>query len=221
MGEILSRNVSISLFISLSAALFLQVMPRSDLVLVKIGAVEEKTKGGILLPASAQSRPTSGDVVGVGDGSVMGKKIDMTLQEGQTVLYGRFGIGCTDLEIDGQPHVLIREDDCIGIMPRSNATMDDFPEMKPIGDRVLLKVIDTADETTGGVILTSAAKERPVQGTVIAMGPGKRQEDGSRKPIDVSAGEKVLYFKYAGDPLQTQDGTKYIVIHESDILCKA
>ncbi|CAG9465660.1 unnamed protein product [Pedinophyceae sp. YPF-701] len=198
---------------------FSTVRPKGDLVLVKIGEVEEKTKGGILLPASVQSRPTSGDVVALGDGNTPMGKQELYLKEGQTVLFGRFGIGATDLEIQGEPHVLIREDDCIGVMPKSNATMDELPQMKPIGDRVLLRVIDTADTTIGGVVL-AGAKERPVQGVVLAVGPGKMGPDGERKKVALAEGDNVLYFKYAGDPLEAQDGTKYIVLHESDVLCK-
>ena len=82
----------------------------------------------------------SGDVVAVGDGRVGENTQDMSLQQGQTVLYNKFGIGTTDVSVKGTLHTLIREDDCIGIMPHSNATADDIPELKPAGDRVLLKV---------------------------------------------------------------------------------
>jgi co-chaperonin GroES (HSP10) len=101
-----------------------QVMPKGDLVLAKVAEAEEKTTGGILLPGSAQTRPTSGEVVALGDGQVGTKQHAFTLKGGETVLYSRFGIGATELEVQGEQHLLIREDDLIGIMPRPNATAE-------------------------------------------------------------------------------------------------
>lgn len=155
----------------------LQVSPKGDLVLCKVAEAEEQTTGGLLLPSSAQSKPTSGiclccpfwqlvcckhnslqpckavckftftrsfvhasgDIVALGDGQVGGNVQKFDLQVGQTVVYSKFGIGSTDLDIQGQRHTMLREDDCIGIMPKSNATASDIPELKPVGDRVLIK----------------------------------------------------------------------------------
>ena len=83
---------------------------------------------------------TSGDIVALGDGRVNGQTQEFSLQIGQTVVYSKFGIGSTDLEIQGKLHTMLKEDDCIGIMPQSNATASDIPELKPVGDRVLIKV---------------------------------------------------------------------------------
>lgn len=76
----------------------------------------------------------------LGDGQVGTKQHQFQLAVGQTVLYSKFGIGVTDLEVQGQQHILLREDDVIGVMPRSNATAADIPELQPVGDRVLIKV---------------------------------------------------------------------------------
>ena len=81
----------------------------------------------------------SGDIVALGDGQVGGNIQKFDLQVGQTVVYSKFGIGSTDLDIQGERHTMLREDDCIGIMPKSNATASDIPELKPVGDRVLIK----------------------------------------------------------------------------------
>lgn len=81
----------------------------------------------------------TGDIVALGDGRVGGNVQTFDLQVGQTVVYSKFGIGSTDLDVQGQRHTLLREDDCIGIMPKSNATASDIPELKPVGDRVLIK----------------------------------------------------------------------------------
>jgi co-chaperonin GroES (HSP10) len=85
-----------------------------------------------------------GDIVALGDGRVGGNVQDFNLEVGQTVVYSKFGIGSTDLDIQGQRHTMLREDDCIGIMPRSGATASDIPELRPVGDRVLLKVSTSA-----------------------------------------------------------------------------
>lgn len=197
-----------------------KVMPKGDLVLARVAEAEEKTAGGILLPGAAQRRPTSGDVVALGDGQVGTKQHTFELKGGETVLYSKFGIGATELEVGGQTHILIREDDLIGIMPSSNATADDIPQLRPLGDRVLVKVQESADVTIGGVILPDSAKERPLSGTVVRVGPGKMAEDGQRKAPKVKEGDRVIYFKYAGDSMETSSGEKYNVLHASDILAK-
>jgi chaperonin GroES len=197
-----------------------QVAPKGDLVLARVAEVEEKTTGGILLPGAAQRRPTSGDVVAVGDGRVGAATRTFQLAPGDTVVYSKFGLGATDLELGGEEHILIREDDVIGIMPRAGATAADVPELRPIADRVLIKVEAAGEVTLGGVILPDAAKDKPVSGTVVRTGPGKVGEDGARVACKVAAGDRVVYFKWAGDAMETPDGDQYVVLHESDILCK-
>lgn len=182
--------------------------------MAKVAELEEKTTGGILLPTSSQKRPTSGDVVAVGGAE------GMTLTVGSTILYNKFGLGATDLMVQGELHIIIAEDDVIGVMPRSGATADDIPELVPVGDRVLLKVREDDEVSAGGVILSQASKEKPVSGTVVRVGEGKVGEDGVRKALKVKEGDDVVYFKYAGDVMETSAGERYIVLHESDILCK-
>lgn len=191
--------------------------------------METKTRGGILLPAAAQKRPTSGDVVALGDGrpSDGGPLRPFTLKTGDTVLYSKFGFMYTDLKMasGGEEYILIREDDVIGTLPRSSAVADDIPEMQPLGDRVLVAVQDTADVTIGGVLLPDSAKERPLSGTVVRVGPGKWDQSlnegkGGRVPIGVKAGDRVLYFKYAGDAMETPSGEQFIVLRGDDLLCK-
>lgn len=196
------------------SSFFVQVTPRGRAVLAKVGELEEKTTGGILLPTSSQKRPTSGDVVAVGGAE------GMTLTVGSTILYNKFGLGATDLMVQGELHIIIAEDDVIGVMPRSGATADDIPELVPVGDRVLLKVREDGEVSAGGVILSQASKEKPVSGTVVRVGEGKVGEDGVRKALKVKEGDDVVYFKYAGDVMETSAGERYIVLHESDILCK-
>ena len=75
----------------------------------------------------------------VGDGRVGDLTYEMMLKPGDTVVYSKFGIGTTDLDVSGHMHTLLREDDCIGIMPKSGATAADIPQLRPVGDRVLIK----------------------------------------------------------------------------------
>lgn len=202
---------------------FSKIEPKGERVLVKVAEQEQKTKGGILLPVSAQKRPTSGDVVSLGDGRAAdGSVREFALKPGQTVLYSKFGFMYTDLKLGEDEFILIREDDVIGVMPRPNALADDVPELVPLGDRVLVKVEEAADVTIGGVVLPDSAKERPLSGTVVRTGPGKYdpEAEGKRKAMVVKPGDKVLYFKYAGDNMETPDGAKYVVLREDDILTR-
>jgi chaperonin GroES len=197
-----------------------KVEPKGDLVLVEVAEAEAKTTGGVLLPTAAQKKPTSGDIAALGDGRQGTQTREFTTKPGDTVLYSKFGIGCTDVSVQGKDYTLIREDDLIGVLPRSGATAADVPELQPLSDRVLLKVQDVADVTAGGVLLPDSAKEKPIAGTVVATGPGRREEDGTRKEPRVAQGDQVLYFKWAGDAMETPSGEKYVVVHEQDILCK-
>lgn len=136
------------------------------------------------------------------------------------VLYSKFGFAFTELEFQGDEFLLIKETDIIGVMPRANAIADDIPELQPLGDRVLIKVTPTADVSAGGVLMMEASKERPLSGEVIACGPGRMEDDGTRAPMTVAPGDTVVYFKYAGDNMETSTGELFIVVHVSDILCK-
>ena len=118
-------------------------------MLVKVAEEETKTRGGILLPSIAIKKPTSGDVVELGDGRVGEDEIrPFFLKTGQTVLYSKFGFMYTDIKLDGEDYILIREDDVIAVMPRKNAQAEDIPEMQPLSDRVLIKVSDIYDRSS-------------------------------------------------------------------------
>lgn len=159
----------------------------------------------------------------LGDGRVDDHVRPFYLKPGQTVLYSKFGFMYTDLQLGDQEYILIKEDDVIGTLPRSGAQADDIPDMQPLGDKLLVKVEDTADVTIGGVVLPETAKERPLMGVVVRTGPGKydKEAEGGRVQPKLKPGDKILYFKYAGDSMETPSGEKYIVLREEDVLCKA
>ena len=89
--------------------------------------------------------------------------------------------------------------------------------LKPLGDRVVIRVLEQEEKTVGGIYLPDTAKEKPCAGEIIAAGPGKLQEDGSRVALDVKAGDKVIFSKYAGTEVK-YEGEKYLIVSERDIL---
>jgi chaperonin GroES len=89
--------------------------------------------------------------------------------------------------------------------------------LKPLGDRVVVEPIEQEEMTASGIVLPETAKEKPQKGTVVAVGPGARDEDGKRIALDVSAGNIVLFAKYAGTEFKV-DGKKLLILKESDLL---
>ena len=89
--------------------------------------------------------------------------------------------------------------------------------LKPLGDRLLVSPIEQEEMTASGIVLPETAKEKPMQGKVIAVGPGARKEDGSLIAMDVKEGDTVLYAKYAGTEIKI-DGNKYLIFKETDVL---
>ena len=90
-------------------------------------------------------------------------------------------------------------------------------KLKPLGDRLVVKPRESEETTASGIILPETAKEKPQQGEVLAVGPGRRDDDGDRVEMDVSVGDIVLYAKYAGTEIKV-NGDKLLILKESDIL---
>ncbi len=89
--------------------------------------------------------------------------------------------------------------------------------IKPLGDRVLVESVEETDQVVGGIIIPDTAKEKPQQGKIVAVGPGKTTDDAKVLPMNVAVGQKVLYGKYAGTEVKL-DGDTYLIMSESDIL---
>ena len=89
--------------------------------------------------------------------------------------------------------------------------------LKPLGSRVVIEPIEQEEITSGGIVLPETAKEKPQKGTVLAIGPGERDDDGKRIQMDVKVGDVVLYAKYAGTEIKVE-GKKLLILKESDIL---
>ena len=89
--------------------------------------------------------------------------------------------------------------------------------IKPLGDRVVIRVLEQEEKTASGIFLPDTAKEKPSQGEVIAVGTGKLQDNGTRTPLEVSVCDKIIFSKYAGTEVK-YDGVDYLIVSERDIL---
>lgn len=92
-------------------------------------------------------------------------------------------------------------------------------KIKPLGDRVVIKPTPKEEVSKGGIVIPDTAKEKPQEGKIIAVGPGKLSEDGNRIAMEVKVGDKVIYSKYAGTEFKVDD-EELIIVRESDILAK-
>jgi len=92
-------------------------------------------------------------------------------------------------------------------------------KLKPLGDRLIVQVVEEEETTASGIVLPDTAKEKPQRGKVVAVGDGKLDEDGDRIPVDVSEGDEVLYSKYGGTEIEVE-GEDLLVLRESDVLAK-
>jgi chaperonin GroES len=89
-------------------------------------------------------------------------------------------------------------------------------KLKPLSDRIVIKPAAAEEKTKGGIILPDTAKEKPVVGEVVAVGPGKVTDDGKKVPMEVKVGDKVLYGKYSGTEV-TVEGEEYLIMREADV----
>jgi chaperonin GroES len=89
--------------------------------------------------------------------------------------------------------------------------------LQPLGDRILVQPVERQETTKGGIILPDTAKEKPQEGKVLAVGPGKLTEEGKRQPMDIKVGDTVLYARYGGTEYKL-DGEELMILRESDIL---
>jgi chaperonin GroES len=89
--------------------------------------------------------------------------------------------------------------------------------VRPLHDRILIQRLDEGEQKVGGIIIPDTAREKPQQGTVIAAGNGKTKDDGKRIPLDVTAGDTILFGKYSGQEIKL-DGEEYLIMREDDVL---
>ncbi|MGH7707714.1 MAG: co-chaperone GroES [Vulcanimicrobiaceae bacterium] len=89
--------------------------------------------------------------------------------------------------------------------------------LRPLGDRLVVEHVEQADKTSGGVFLPDTAKEKPQEGRVLAVGSGRTLDTGTKVPMDVKVGDKIIYSKYSGSEIKI-DGKEYLIISEKDVL---
>ncbi|KAM4097555.1 hypothetical protein ACJW30_07G009900 [Castanea mollissima] len=139
---------------------YTDIKPLGDRVLVKIKTAEEKTDGGILVPTTAQTKPQGGEVVATREGKIVGKsKVDISVKIGTQIVYSKYT--GTEVEFNGSKHLILKDDDIVGILES-----DDAKELKPLNDRVLIKVAEAEEKTAGALLFTKVTKEKPSIGTV-------------------------------------------------------
>jgi len=90
-------------------------------------------------------------------------------------------------------------------------------KIRPMNDRILVLRVDEEETTAGGIIIPDTAKEKPQEGKVVALGPGKMADDGKRTPMDVKVGDRILFSKYAGTEIKI-DGVEHLFMKEDDVL---
>ena len=90
-------------------------------------------------------------------------------------------------------------------------------KFRPLHDRVVVRRLEAEEKTAGGIIIPDTAKEKPMEGEVVAVGPGARGEDGTLHPLDVKAGDRVLFGKWSGTEIKL-DGEELLIMKESDIM---
>ena len=90
-------------------------------------------------------------------------------------------------------------------------------KIRPLHDRVIVKRVEETEKTKGGIIIPDTAKEKPQEGKVVSVGPGRRLEEGKVIPLDVKAGDKILFGKYSGAEIKL-DGEEHLILREDDIL---
>ncbi|MDR1069349.1 MAG: co-chaperone GroES [Gracilibacteraceae bacterium] len=89
-------------------------------------------------------------------------------------------------------------------------------KLRPLGDRVIIKAVEKEEKSKGGIIMPDTAKEKPLEGEIMAVGPGKLDDDGKRQPMDVKVGDRVIYSKYSGTEIKF-DGEEYLILRETDV----
>lgn len=89
--------------------------------------------------------------------------------------------------------------------------------LKPLGDRVIIELVESEEKTASGIVLPDTAKEKPQEGKVVAVGTGRVLDNGERVSLEVAQGDRIIFSKYAGTEVK-YDGTEYLILRESDIL---
>ena len=193
--------------------------PINNFLLVKKAEAKDQTEGGILLSGKAKIVKTEGQVISVGPGKThpdSGKVMEVPVAPGESVVYGKYD--GTEIDYDGMPHTLIRDDDILVKFTGDELSMDTVDVVR---DNVLVKVNTKEEETTGGILIakSSTREEKPSTGEVVKVGPGRMASDGTMMPMDVEVGDMVKFRDFAGNEVEIGD-EDFSVVNVADILAK-
>jgi len=189
--------------------------PLHDRVLVRRIELAEKTAGGIIIPDTAKEKPMEGEIVAVGSGArgEDGKIQPLDVKKGDRILFGKWS--GTEIKLDGEELIIMKESDVMGVI--DNNLRSDPMKFRPLHDRVVVRRLDAEEKSAGGIIIPDTAKEKPMEGEVIAVGPGARNEQGHIVALDVKAGDRILFGKWSGTEIKL-DGEELLIMKESDIM---
>jgi chaperonin GroES len=192
--------------------------PINNQVLIKLSKTDDRTKGGLFVATENAQKPTEGIVVAAGDGEInpdTGALLPNTVSEGDLVMLGEYA--GEKVDYCGEQHVFIDGNSILGRFEGGVPSADAFV---PLRDRLLVKVVQAATETASGIALAMADDEDDDnQGEVIKAGAGRLTAKGEPLPMGVSAGDSVIYTKFAGAEISLDDA-KYVVVDAGSCLAK-
>ena len=191
--------------------------PLGNQVLVKLGKVDDMTTGGLFVPTEKMEKPKEGVVVLCGPGKALttnGAMQTCPVKVGDYVLIE----DTTGEKVDynGDQHIFCDADQLLGVFADQQQTVSAF---EPIGDLILVEGAEQETETSTGIALAGLDDEEGNSGAVVAVGPGKRLDNGELAPPKVSIGESVMYVRRAGAEV-TIEGKKFFAVSEDQCLCK-
>ena len=195
------------------------VTPTNNFVLVKIPPAKEETEGGIFLTGKAKLTKSEGLVISTGPGKMhpdTGALFEMPVSKGDNVVYGEFD--GTAIDIDGEKHTLIRDDDVLVKFSGDELTLESCDVLR---DAVLVYVETKETETEGGLLIaqSSNSESRPSTGKVVKVGPGRSAANGERVKMQINEGDFIKFRDYAGNEVEIE-GEEYTVVYALDILAK-
>jgi chaperonin GroES len=183
--------------------------PLNDRVLIRRLGAEEESAGGVIIPDTAKEKPMEGEVIATGPGTrnELGQIVELDVREGDRILFGKWS--GTEVRLGGDDLLIMKESDVMGLLQANR--------FRPLNDRVLIRRLGVEEKSAGGVIIPDTAKEKPMEGEVIATGPGARNELGQIVELDVREGDRILFGKWSGTEVRL-GGDDLLIMKESDVM---
>ncbi|KAA8495702.1 20 kDa chaperonin, chloroplastic [Porphyridium purpureum] len=197
--------------------------PVGNFVLIELEKRKNVSSGGIVLSGAVKTKRRTGHVLAADDGSkfaLSGTPMPMDFKIGDRVIFSSLGdYRGTQVKIDGKDCIILSASDILGTAPDEEAGLTDVNNLQPAADKLVVFVDKLSESTVGGILLSSNVKRTSRTGVVVNVGPGKLLEDGSREPIGVQVGDRIMWQEYAGNEVDTgKAGDKYFVIRGGDVL---